>query len=311
MTSFAALNKTFTGLIIPMVFILSFSLVAQGDDCIHLTGDAVFLRNGTKLYKDSSPNSTVLFVYYRDSVKEHSKSEYFSEDAKIIDSRRTDGFIYVNTLVADSVWVHADSLSYTSSNFSFAPRIPCEESDKVESLFEQQRQWLENGYCKANVFKLLVFLDQLCICNYEGKNYSEAVYLISQLIDYKKEYPSLALNNITTFDELLKYRAVAKMKLEDYRGAINDLDVYLINNTEDSGPFGVRAYCLTSLGRWEESILDYSKAIKLKPTNAHLYFYRGLSYKAVGKVNEACLDLSKAGELGAGEAYDVIKEICN
>ena len=37
----------------------------------------------------------------------------------------------------------------------------------------------------------------------------------------------------------------------------------------------------------------------------------GVSKGSLGQLDSACLDFSKAGELGLGEAYDIIKEACN
>jgi tetratricopeptide (TPR) repeat protein len=71
-------------------------------------------------------------------------------------------------------------------------------------------------------------------------------------------------------------RGSAKLKLEDYRGAIADL----------------------------------SKAIEINPNYIGAYYGRGGAKYFLGDKNGACLDWSKAGELGYGEAYDLIKQYC-
>ncbi len=41
------------------------------------------------------------------------------------------------------------------------------------------------------------------------------------------------------------------------------------------------------------------------------YYNRGLAKIQLGQIDGGCLDLSKAGELGADKAYDLIKKYCN
>jgi lipoprotein NlpI len=66
------------------------------------------------------------------------------------------------------------------------------------------------------------------------------------------------------------------------------------------------------------SIKDYNgciqatnKSIELNPSYREAYFTRGNAKQYIGNKNGACLDFSKAGELGYIQAYDVIKEYCN
>jgi Tfp pilus assembly protein PilF len=58
------------------------------------------------------------------------------------------------------------------------------------------------------------------------------------------------------------------------------------------------------------AIVDFTKAIELDPKYIDAYYFRGLYYIKIGEKNKGCLDLSKAGELGLGEAYETIKEYC-
>ncbi len=77
--------------------------------------------------------------------------------------------------------------------------------------------------------------------------------------------------------EAYNYRALAKMKLEDYRGAI----------------------------------ADFGEAIKLDANVAEYYVNRAEALKILDYKDAACLDWSKAGELGNEEVYDLIKKYCN
>ena len=59
------------------------------------------------------------------------------------------------------------------------------------------------------------------------------------------------------------------------------------------------------------AINDFSKAIELEPDFAEAYFNRGLTRIFLDDMEGGSLDLSKAGELGLTEAYNVIKRYCN
>ena len=52
---------------------------------------------------------------------------------------------------------------------------------------------------------------------------------------------------------------------------------------------------------------DYTRAIELYPYFAEAYYNRGLVQIYLKDTRKGCLDISKAGELGITEAYDVLK----
>lgn len=59
------------------------------------------------------------------------------------------------------------------------------------------------------------------------------------------------------------------------------------------------------------AIVDFDKTISLEPENSDAYYLRGLAKMMIGKRTEGCMDLSKAGELGISEAYELIAKYCN
>jgi tetratricopeptide (TPR) repeat protein len=59
-----------------------------------------------------------------------------------------------------------------------------------------------------------------------------------------------------------------------------------------------------------EAIEDYSAAIAQYPYFADAYYNRGLIQIYLHDTNKGCLDMSKAGELGISQAYNVIKRYC-
>ena len=68
-------------------------------------------------------------------------------------------------------------------------------------------------------------------------------------------------------------------------------------------------YCLSS--RFVEAIDSYDKAIRLYPWMSSAYFNRGLVLIYLKDKEKGCIDLSRAGELGAEGAYGVIARYCD
>ncbi len=67
-------------------------------------------------------------------------------------------------------------------------------------------------------------------------------------------------------------------------------------------------YCLTS--QLVRAIDSYNRAISLYPWMGDAYFNRGLVLIYLKDKEKGCIDLSRAGELGVGDAYSVIARYC-
>ncbi|MBQ5836270.1 MAG: tetratricopeptide repeat protein, partial [Alistipes sp.] len=64
-------------------------------------------------------------------------------------------------------------------------------------------------------------------------------------------------------------------------------------------------------GQLPEAFDDYTKAIELNPNFAEAYYNRGLIQIYMKDTHKGCLDISKAGELGIEEAYEVLRAYSN
>ena len=67
-------------------------------------------------------------------------------------------------------------------------------------------------------------------------------------------------------------------------------------------------YCLSS--RFVQAIDSYDQAIRLYPWMGSAYFNRGLVLIYLKDKEKGCIDLSRAGELGIQDAYNVIGRYC-
>ena len=97
----------------------------------------------------------------------------------------------------------------------------------------------------------------------------------------------------------------------DYSEAIEDMEAAA--STLEGIPYIYfnlgNLYCLSS--RLVEAIGRYDKALSLYPYMADAYFNRGLILIYLKDKEKGCIDLSRAGELGIGDAYSIIARYCD
>jgi tetratricopeptide (TPR) repeat protein len=65
------------------------------------------------------------------------------------------------------------------------------------------------------------------------------------------------------------------------------------------------------IGDYDGALADYNKAIEIDPESATAYFNRGNTHYRLGKKDEACIDWSKAKQLGDESAQQRLDDFCN
>lgn len=93
----------------------------------------------------------------------------------------------------------------------------------------------------------------------------------------------------------------------DYDEAISDLNKAAKLNPNLPCIYYNRGNLFALSGRFPEAFEEYSHAIALDPGLAEAYFNRGLVQTYMKDTRKGLLDISKAGELGIGEAYDLLR----
>ena len=135
------------------------------------------------------------------------------------------------------------------------------------------------------------------------EDYSNAMLNLNKVINDKTEF--IELWNV--FME----RGHLKSLLNDYRGAISDFDLALKYNPKATIIYSYRGYSKLKLKDYLGSINDYTKAIQVNPNDSpNAYYNRGLARIYSKQIELGCKDLSKAGEQGDLDAYEIIKEYC-
>lgn len=97
----------------------------------------------------------------------------------------------------------------------------------------------------------------------------------------------------------------------DYSSAIKDYTRAIELNPKFAFAIYNRANAYTKSKQFKKAIADYDWALQVEPNFAEAYFNRGLVYLFLDNKELAYEDLSKAGELGLLDAYNVIKRYCN
>ena len=96
----------------------------------------------------------------------------------------------------------------------------------------------------------------------------------------------------------------------DYTYILDDYNRAIEINPDLAITYYNRANLKVRAKDYDEAFFDYNRAIKLEPDFADAYYNMALLLIYQQKVTQACLALSKAGELGQEKAYLVIQRYC-
>jgi len=95
----------------------------------------------------------------------------------------------------------------------------------------------------------------------------------------------------------------------DYTDAIEDLSRSIELNNKFSLAYYNRGNLYCQQREFKKGIADYTEAISIDKL-PEAYYNRGLTLIYLKETEKGCLDISKAGELGIQQAYNVIKRYC-
>lgn len=126
------------------------------------------------------------------------------------------------------------------------------------------------------------------------------------LISFQK---SIDLDN--AFYHALVERAKLKIKLGDFTSACTDCDKAKMIKIDYPEIYKTKAIAFESLNDPSNAIIAYEYAIKYGQEDGETYYKLGVLRLNNGNRDSACALLSKAGELGFMEAFEMIKRNCN
>lgn len=106
-------------------------------------------------------------------------------------------------------------------------------------------------------------------------------------------------------------KPVDKFAVPDLKRAIQYYDMAMQIYPQLGFIYYNRANLYSKTQEYMKAIADYNQALVLQPNLAEAYYNRGLTLLLLQDNSAACPDLSKAGELGINNAYNVIKRFCS
>lgn len=154
---------------------------------------------------------------------------------------------------------------------------------------------ISNAYCQVSLKYWLDGNEKMITEDYKGA-----------VLDYSK---AIKLN--PNFIAAYENRGKSKLYLKDYRGAIIDFNRAIELNPDNADYFVYRSDAKSKLLDFDGALNDINTFIVLQPNNCFGYKIRGIIEIGQGNLESGCLDLSKSGEIGCPEAFDIIKELCN
>lgn len=219
------------------------------------------------------------------------------------------------TIFAQDTTSTIDSSSLTQANSSkFFAQLPPPEPEKNSEILMKE-----------------------AIVHFDGERYKKSIEMLDEAIQIN-EFPQLT-------PILFFYRAVSKVKINDFEAAVADYTDAIRVNPYKSKYIYYRGLAYFELGNYEKAkkdfqttlamdganadlyvklaylkqqendlkgaIEDYTKAIEFNPKFAAPYYYRGLIYLQVLLHDKACADLKKAINLGHPLAARVYDKYCD
>lgn len=204
--------------------------------------------------------------------------------------------------------------------------------DSIDFWHAQFKEYDQQGdYTKGE--KLLKKMFNYCFFNNDS---TRASFVASNLAGHYSKvenfksamsYYNVAISLNQQDPNFYEFRGDLKKKLKDFRGSLIDYNKALVLSNElGKGVrwelYDAKGGVHIDLNQFTEAIESYSKAIEelnekyQNPTVAGyfgkgLYYNRGIAYYKDRQKDKACVDWSKAGELGIVESYETIKEYCN
>lgn len=133
---------------------------------------------------------------------------------------------------------------------------------------------------------------------------------------YLKDYKNAILNfnkSISKKTDLYivyLYRSKAKAALNDNNGAINDLNIYIVQEPKNEKAYYFLSSLQLKIKQYDEAILSLSKAISLNEYSAEYYLERGeIELKYSNKL-QGFKDINECKQLGRVSRLHILKPNC-
>lgn len=170
------------------------------------------------------------------------------------------------------------------------------DSGKLANIFELEKEFGKAITSSATPRPIDLFgraLTRIMVKNYDGA--------IADL--------SRAIENSDDFITALFARAYAYSRSGAKKSAMDDLDTIIALDPTMIYAWFNKGYLYYESSDFTSAISAYDHAISIDPEHGETYYNRGLAYMKLGNRQKAFSDLSKAGELGILQSYNILKRM--
>ncbi|MFA8433314.1 MAG: tetratricopeptide repeat protein [Marinifilaceae bacterium] len=236
----------------------------------------------------------------------------------------------MDSLRAGKMQYYDQNLMNYNQHQNYEPAFALSNKNKKYSR-EEIREWIEKETVKINEKKTSSNFFNRGVYQLMDQKYNQAILDFTQAIEKDPTFVFAYFNRATAKAAMTDYihsleentgmtvslrpnKTDADSKEEiviDYSSAIEDYNKILEIDSSFIFARYNRANALAKSRKLKEALLDYEKVIQMDPHFAQAYYNRGLIYIYQDEKEKAYEDLSKAGELGLLNAYNVIKRYCN
>ena len=137
------------------------------------------------------------------------------------------------------------------------------------------------------------------------EKFKEAIYDFTKVINTK--------SNVSKIQRAQSYksRGEAKNQLKDVFGAMEDLNMAILLAPSLKASYLVRGNIYFNKKNYSLALKDYNKVLSIDNNDIDALINRAKIKLKLNDRKGGCLDLSRAGELGSDEAYELIEVFCN
>lgn len=198
------------------------------------------------------------------------------------------------------------------------------EMTRDEVMAEKGNRSRGDGVTAPVVWKVML---EDAIASYSIKQYTSAISELTKAIESSSRNPYLYMNRSAVSAEMMEFvqsigssgqRFVIEAdkskelhtteRVFDFNNAIFDINTAISLNPNVAYFYYNRANVYVLSGDMPQAIADYTKAIEMDSKFGAAYYNRGLVQIYLKESKKGFLDLSRAGELGLVNAYEVIKK---
>lgn len=209
------------------------------------------------------------------------------------------------TLTANMVNIHFDQISRLTDRIDLSPDLSPQETamlyfaramefalvqDYLSAVDDATRALQSFQYIRPSDFER----ETMAVITFCRANWRYRQITIQQAGNDNGDYNEYNANRLAQRQEM------------DYEIMFRDYDYVISQMPDFSFAYYNKANMLCAQKDYKAAIQHYTQAIAADPEFAEAYFNRGLTHIFIDEVEEGIQDLSKAGELGIYQAYNII-----